>query len=243
MRLVHFSVIFAALVACVGCAKVIVVKVPASTPAESEGIIYALPNTVVRVQLKVDKAEFTEARYAAYSAIFAPEGKPMCKEMTCTNEKKNIFSIPQGATFSTYGEPDPENVFLIKFVGKGAIDQTVSMTWNEAGLPSAASSSVTNRTGDVVMSSLKLLAGLGTKAALGAAAVDQKGLMQPPCQQTPSATDSFAIPIIAQNGSTAATLLVGNYCAIKKEERDGLPRSATLLTDATREYVNTLLSG
>jgi Domain of unknown function (DUF4831) len=92
-----------------GCAKVVVVKVPTTTPAD--GIIYALPNTVVRVQLKLDRTEKSGARYAAYAAIFAPESKPVCKDQKCTEEKKVTYSLQQNATFATYGEPDPESCF------------------------------------------------------------------------------------------------------------------------------------
>jgi hypothetical protein len=226
----------------VGCtAKVVVVKVPSSVPAPAEGVIYALPNTVVRAHLKLDKTEYTAARYASYASIFAPEGKPVCKKPNCDDERTNPFSVQDGATFSTYGEPDPDNVFLVKFVGKGAIDQTVSMTWNEAGLVSAASSSVTNRTGDVVLSTLKLMAGLGTKAALGASKVDVNGVPQPPCQPDGSDADGFVIPILVQQGGTATLQLVANYCEIKKADRDALSRDTNLLTDATRDYVNRLL--
>ncbi|MGA2697418.1 MAG: hypothetical protein ABSE92_15250, partial [Terriglobales bacterium] len=140
-----------------------------------------------------------------------------------------------------YGEPDPDNVFLVKFVGKGAIDQTVAMTWNEQGLPSAASSSVTNRTGDVVLSSLKLAASLGTKAFLGASKVDTNGGLIPPCETDPSSTDGFVIPILTQNGGASAAQLVSNYCDIKKADRDALPQEATLLTNATKDYLNRVL--
>jgi len=225
----------------VGCAKVVVVKVPTNAPAQADGVIYALPNTVVRVQLKVDKSEYSTARYSAYAAIFAPEGKPVCKEPTCAEEHKKAFSVQQGATLSTYGEPDPDNVFLVKFVGGGAIDQTISMAWNEAGLASEVSSSVTNRTGDVVVSSLKLLASLGSKAALGASSSDARGAPQPPCQPEASTTDNFVIPILAQNGATAAAQLVANYCDIKKADRDALLQDASLLRDATRDYVNRVI--
>jgi hypothetical protein len=218
-----------------GCAKMVVVKVPASTPAPAEGVIYALPNTVVRVQLKVDRTEKSGAPYAPYAAIFAPDGKPICADQKCTAEKKISYSLQQGATFSTYGEPDPDNVFLVKFAGGGALDQTISMTWDEAGLLSAASSSVTNRTTDVVMSSLKLLAGLGTKAAAGAASVKAEAAR---CPDDPSAQDAWAIGILGNSGNVAASsTLLTNYCALKKEDRDKLPKDDQLLKNATAAYV------
>lgn len=219
-----------------GCdSKVVVVPVPQDKALPSEGVIYALPNTVMRLQMKLDKTSRSGARYAAYAAIFAPDGEPVCKDADCTEEKKVTYSLQQGTTFATYGEPDPDNVFLVKFVGKGAIDQTLSMTWSEAGLLSAASASVTNRTGDVVLSGLKLVAGLGTKAALGA---EKAGAGVKPCDPDPSPTDDWAIPILQNGGSTSAPALIANYCAIKKADRDTLYRDDALLKDAVKAYVD-----
>jgi Domain of unknown function (DUF4831) len=223
-----------------GCsAKVIVVKVPTDKPAVSDGIIYALPNTVVRLQLKVDKTEYTAARYARYAAIFAPEGKPVCKDQDCSEEKKKTFSIQENTTFSTYGEPDPDNVFLVKFVGRGAIDQSISMTWNEVGLASAASASVTNRTGDVILSTLKLAAGLGTKAAAGAAKANDK--KEQVCDPDPSDSDTKVINILTQEMvGDAAAQLIANYCAIKKPDRDKIIADSVLV-NATRDYAKRIL--
>jgi hypothetical protein len=222
-----------------GCsAKVVVVKVPTDSPAPSEGVIYALPNTVVRLQLKIDKIEYTSVRYARYAAIFAPEGKPVCKDQDCSEEKKKTFSVQENATFATYGEPDPDNVFLVKFVGRGAIDQTISMTWNETGVASAASASVTNRTGDVILSTLKLLASLGTKAALGATKADTNG--KEVCDPDPSNVDTKVIEILKQEGSNVAPQLIANYCAIKKADRDKMIADSVLV-NATKDYVSRVL--
>ncbi len=231
--------ILAAVLSLGGCAKVVVKKIPANAPAPADGVIYALPNTVVRVQLKIDKTDYAGAPYAAYAGIFAPEGKPVCKDPSCTAEKDKAFSVQQTATFATYGEPDPDNVFLVKFAGKGAIDQTVSMTWNEAGLASAASSSVTNRTGDVVLSSLKLLAGLGTKAALGGPAVGAMKEAPQSCPADPSPKDGFVLSILWENGSTVRARLFSNYCGMKQADRDAL--NPALLTNATKDYVDRVL--
>lgn len=218
-----------------GCdSKIVVDPVPPGSSVPANGVIYALPNTVVRIQLKIDRVERTGARFAIYSAIFAPSGKPICKDEQCTAEHKITYELQDGATFATYGEPDPQNVFLVRFVGKGAIDQNLSMTWNEAGLLSATSSTVTNRTGDVVLSALKLAAGLGTKAAFGGG----DNAVAPTCKNDPSAiTDSWVIPILRKDLSIAPTL-EANYCAIDKTVRDSMPNTATLLDEAVDAYLN-----
>lgn len=224
----------------VGCtSKITVVKIPGNVPAPADGVIYALPNTVVRILVKVDKVERSMAPYAMFAAIFAPNQKPVCNDEYCTEESKNKYSLQQGAAFTTYGEPDPSNVFLVKFTGGGTIDQNLSMTWNEAGLLATTASSVTNRTGDIVLSSLKLLSGLGTKAVLGAAEATTEVTT---CEKDRSPADSWVIKIINDNSrlDTKATL-IANYCAIKKEERQkfiDIPKYRQLLADAVVDYEN-----
>lgn len=233
MRSGRWSIVLSLLFV-LGCAKVVVVKVDKITPAN--GVIYALPNTVVRAQMKIDKSEYAPARYPRiFEPIFAPDGKPLCDDDGCTKEKAKTYSLQQNATFSTYGEPDPDNVFLVKFAGRGAIDQAVSMTWNEAGVVTAASSTVTNRTGDVALSTLKMIAGLGTKAALGAADTGKPNAAQCPKDQDP--IDKDVIPIL-RNGGLGAESLVGNYCAMKAADRAALAGRLDVLSEAVTDYSN-----
>jgi hypothetical protein len=214
------------------CAKVIVRKVDHTTPAD--GVIYALPNTVVRMQVKLDRATRSGAPYAAYSGIFAPDGKPVCKDAKCTAEGKIAYSLQPGATFSTYGEPDPANVYLVIFSGGGAIDQSLSMTWNESGLLSTAGSSVTNRTTDLATSGLKLLSSVGTKAALGAVTA-QRGAETCPNDAAPA--DRWVIPILRDRGGDDSVQLMNNYCDLSSAQRNDLPHDPALLEKAVLAYV------
>ena len=137
-----------------GCGKIVVVPLQssASAPVVADGIIYALPKTVVRVQLKVDKTTRQGAPFAPYAAIFAPDFTPVCDDQNCTKNGGTEYSVEDGVTFSTYGEPDPNHVFVVKYAGGGAVDQSLTMTWNDTGLLSTANATVTNRTTDIVAS-------------------------------------------------------------------------------------------
>jgi hypothetical protein len=235
MRVGQWSMLFV-LMLLSGCAKVVVVKVDNVTPAN--GVIYALPNTVVRIQLKIDKTEYMKARYPhIFAPIFAPDEKTVCEDDDCTKEKAKTYSLQQNATFATYGEPDPDNVFLVKFAGRGAIDQAISMTWNEVGLATAASSTVTNRTGEVVLSTLKMAASLGTKAALGAADT-AKPNAPIQCPKDPNPADKDVIPILRSASLGADSLLVGNYCAMKAADRTAVAGRLDLLSEAVTDYSN-----
>ena len=146
------------------CAKIVVtpINVPAgSTKLKKEGLFYALPKTVVRVQLKVDKTIKEDAPFSKFAAIFAPDGERVCKPSECTLVKgeelarKSEVAVQQGATFSTFGEPDPSQIYFVELVGDGELSTKPSnLTWNEAGLLSAASSTVTNRSTDIAISGI-----------------------------------------------------------------------------------------
>jgi Domain of unknown function (DUF4831) len=72
------------------CAKVVVVPVTPGTKPEAEGVFYALPKTVVKVQMKIDKTMVTPAPYQKFASIFAADATPACKEYTCSEEKHKI---------------------------------------------------------------------------------------------------------------------------------------------------------
>jgi hypothetical protein len=234
------------------CAKLVVV--PVTDKLEGEGVFYALPKTVARVQLKVDRTVRTAAPYSRFAPIFAPDGRPACKEKEdsaedlCKSPNPNqppqniAYSVEPGATFSTFGEPDPDNVYLVKFVGRGAIDQTLSMTWNEVGLLSAASAAVTNRTTDVVVSGLKLVAGVGTRAGLGSAG-EARAAQANKCPETQTSyNDEWVLKILQANaaGEPVTKALVANYCDIPAGVRDESfhqKRDEELLDRATKAYI------
>lgn len=211
-----------------GCdSKIVVDKVPPGTTVPANGVLYPLPKTVTRLQVKVDKTTVVGAIYSPFAAIFAPDGDPVCKYdkidedeyQKCLTERDK-YSLQSGATMSTVGVADPDQLFLVRFQGKGAIDQSLSMTFTETGLLSSASSQVTNRTGDIVLSGLKLVAGLGIKAALGAAKADEtlKG-----CPRGRIAQDRWIVPELVKAGANSKAALIKTYCGIKIDERKKFP--------------------
>jgi hypothetical protein len=216
-----------------GCDSKVVVEHVQNKPNQTvpaDGIIYALPNTVLRLGLKIDQATTSPPLYGRYWAIFVPEEDPYCKDGgtgpsdSCWAESKVAYTIQPGTTFATYGEPDPDQVFLVKFTKKGRIDQNLSMTWNEVGLMTAASAQVTNRTSDLILSGVKLVTGLGIHAlALGA--VEAKNVEKSPknCGDgNETKADEWVIPILwaaDRSEKDVSSKLVQNYCMIDKGKR------------------------
>lgn len=214
-----------------GCdSKIVVDHVDSGKSVPANGVIYSLPNTVAKLQVKVDKARATGAQYSPFAPIFAPDGDAVCKYETIDEATytaciggQDSYSLQQGAIISTFGEPDPTQVFLVRFVGNGRIDQSLSLTWNETGLLSSASSQVTNRTSDILLAGLKAVTGLGIKLALGAAKVtdDNKSA----CDSGPTEQDKWILPVLATTGNGGAPTLIQNYCSMKMSERRKFPQS------------------
>lgn len=253
-------------------AKLVVVPVPSETPEtaptgttdkvqkppdanatvpklQGEGVFYALPRTYARVVVKADKVVTHSAPYARFAPIFAPGAEPLCgtivKCAAVAGQKATTkYELQQGATFTPSGEPDPSKVFMVKFTGGKAIDQTLSMAWNEAGLLSTASASVTNRTTDIVMSGLKLATGLATKA-FAAGSADAAIRDEDLCNGNGSSrNDVWVIPILSPpppSTDPAATskhgemnALVANYCQLPVKARPGREEE-----DSRNDYLET----
>lgn len=218
-----------------GCAKVVVVPVPeGGQKLTDEGIFYALPSTIARIAMKASKDVSASARFARFAPIFAPGSAPPCgkiKDCAALEGKPGEttkYSLQQGATFATLGEPDPKHVYMVKFTGGGALDQALSMTWNDAGLLASASASVTNRTTDIVVSGVKLATSLyakGLAAGGGDAAVANAWVGHCPgldgkAMASGSPNDQWIIRLLLLADSEIKTnVLVANYCDLPEKDR------------------------
>jgi hypothetical protein len=248
MRRVFF-VFFIILTMLAGCAKLIVLPVSKNTGTSAtdklaaEGMFYALPKTVVRVGVNVNNTVRKAAPFMKFAEIFAPDGKRICEDPKCNGKEEKVkYELQEGVSFSTFGEPDPAHVYMVKFAGGFAIDQNLTMTWNDTGLPSTVSASVTNRTADVVVSGLKLAAGLGTKMAYGAGAFGQdpaaREKSDASCPVEPSNNDAWIIPILQRVTDTLAM----NYCDMNLKSRASFDKERdkkqlTLATEAYEKHV------
>jgi hypothetical protein len=234
-----FSAVFLA-----SCAKIVVVKVPNSPSGQSQtsgmtedGVFYALPKTVVRIAVKVDHITVKPAPFMKFAPIFAPGEQPVCKFSECTGTEKEKFELEQGASFSTFGEPDPDNVYMVKFVGDPAKDQMISMTWTETGLITKASASVTNRTTEIALSGLKLAANIGAKAAFGRTVKQKPRKVIVEVCPNPSKNDSWIISELKKENAEAQ---VFDYCNMNEGTRDKFVKSEdkSVLTQAAKAYGN-----
>jgi hypothetical protein len=175
-----------------------------------------------------------------YADVFIPGEDTVCSNPDCSDKKSVHYSLQNNATFAPVGEPDPGNVYMVKFVGRGAVDQNIALTWTETGLISTASASVTNRTSDVIVSGLKLAAGVAAKTAFGTTKANAAGsaVCDPESSNDANIIKALQDPSVP---SGAGTVLISNYCNLDRAQRDQ-PRFGDLPTfkKAVNAYVTSV---
>ena len=112
----------------IGLAQIKVVHVTDGVDLEGKsGLFYALPRTLIKVDITVDKTEYYAGPYAAYA------GKYLDLENVSTNDY-NEFAISQ-VKLSSMSEPDPDHFYFTevdaKSVKKGS---AMLLSMSEAGL-------------------------------------------------------------------------------------------------------------
>lgn len=222
------------------CARIVVVPVTPNSLAKGTGVFYALPKTVIRIQMKVDKSTSNPAPYQKFAPIFVPGAAVACKD--CLDGKKQeTYSVQKNATLGVFGVPDPEHIYLVQFAGGGAIDQTIAMSWNEAGLASNAASSVTNKTIDVALAGAKAATGLAMKAS---GYGFTREVVKSERRRCPVGTknDDWAIPVLMHESlGTQGALLVENWCDIDVKDREKFqPSDEEVLRRARDAYATRL---
>lgn len=138
--------------------KIVVVHVPtgsleAKLPAD--GIFYALPRTVITVEIPVELTESKPGKYADFAPIFFPD-----KKIVKTKEKKLKLKM---AKFNTLGEPDPKAVYYVNVIGGAAVDWTRTFQFNEDGTITLAKQQADNQVSDILIGTLSAAMGLAAK--------------------------------------------------------------------------------
>ena len=90
------------------------------------GIFYALPQTVVTVDVQVTKTENIKGPYYAYASKFLG----LSNVISTNNATYEISDIEIGH----YVEPDPEQYYIIKSMHKSLWKQSVIINLSESGL-------------------------------------------------------------------------------------------------------------
>lgn len=158
-QVVALAMAGASLVGCAG--KIIVTPVPASV-AEGErenldGVLYALPRTVIKVTVSVERTNSKIGTYADYMDLFFPE---VAKSGDYVKEDgKRSYSIGKSA-FGTFGEPDLSKLYYVKLTGGWMTDRTASLEYTEQGTVSGIQASADNNAAELFFAAIGALSGI-----------------------------------------------------------------------------------
>lgn len=92
-----------------------------------QGVFYALPRTLIRVDVNVEKIEYYAGPYSEYA------GKYLDLDDVITNDY-NEYSITD-VKLSSFVEPDPEHYYFVEFDEKATkVDKAIIISLSESGL-------------------------------------------------------------------------------------------------------------
>lgn len=147
----------------IGCfeSKVVTSKVnpvSAGTTKDMNGVFYALPRTVVKADVPVNRTNKQPGALSVYTPCFFPGESYVVR-------KGSEFAVDgEKIRFDTVFIPDTEEVYMIKTKGGKFETRNLEMTLTESGVLVKASAEVTNDTIDIVTGSIKTGAGLLAQA-------------------------------------------------------------------------------
>jgi hypothetical protein len=217
----QFNLLFAIVtaVAVAGCtSKIVVTKVDPKMPPTMEGIYYALPKTVVKVDQPIDRVERQAGKYVIYIPLFFPK----IVEAGAYVRSSGVKYSAGKPSIATYGEPDPANMYYLKLTKNGPIDQTGLFEYTEQGSVAGVSAQADNATSDIVMSAIGSAVSLASKG-FGAPAVKAAS------RNCDSAAEKAAIPCRIKNFTASAIdsdSLLANWETLSKARQDAMQKSA-----------------
>jgi len=145
-----------------GCAtKLVSTKLPDHADPnreEMKGLVYSLPRTVIRVTLPVVLVETKKGPYSDFRKLFLPglQEAELGRKLTLKRP-----------TLSTFGEADPNQIYIAQIRGKRTLNQALNFQFLEDGAVTGLKADVTDTTSDVVLSAIGAVVGLWTRQMTG----------------------------------------------------------------------------
>lgn len=172
MKRLTILIVLASLVTVSGAcvARNVTVRVdPNSRLKKTDGVFYALPRTVVGVEIPLIRIEKKKGEFAAFAACFFPDDKANIVEKDSTS-----FDLGE-PVINSRGEPDPREVFMVKIKGHYLEDKTMTLALTETGTLTKITEETTNRTVDVITQAAQTAASLA-KSLVPLAAIGEGDL-------------------------------------------------------------------
>lgn len=148
-----------------GCfeSKVVTTKVPNGplpNPAKMNGVFYALPRTVVKVDVPVVRVDKKPGKYQKFAECFFPDVPPN----QIIQQNATEFGIDSdNVRFDTLPVPDSKEIYLIKTQGGRFETRNLELALTESGVFVKGKAENTNNTIDIVTGAIKTGAGILSK--------------------------------------------------------------------------------
>lgn len=187
-------------------AKIVSTKLAEAPPdSELKGVVYTLPRTVLKVTLPVTLTVTGKAPYGEFRRLFLPA--------TDALKEGRGLALKQ-ATFSTFGEADPNHIYVAQVRNKRALDQSMTFLFTEDGAVTGMKATVTDTTSDVIVSAIGTAVSLYPGFAGGGQG--QKGFggePDPRCKYDPYDEKSFRQCFLMNRED-----LLANFDALKDDK-------------------------
>lgn len=149
---------------CVGKTIVRPVSEAGHAPALN-GIVYALPRTIVSPTVTLEMTTDRPGIYVGYVPCFFPEANPLSDVIYQRSATLRVT----GVTFASRGVPDPNHVYVIDPSAGWFNKKTLDAQLTDAGLLSTSDVETTNEAAQFAISSIKTAATVVGSAISGAA--------------------------------------------------------------------------
>lgn len=168
----HNLLVACALIAallCSGCfkSKNVVNRIPPTNGKllKLDGVPYALPRTVIQMQIPVKRTDKAPGEFGRYARCFFSKEVAAGRVMA---ESKS-FSIEQ-PIFTSRGEPDPDGHFIAKIKGGLFENKTLFLEYNEDGVITKGEATSENTAIDVAIKAARATVSAAASLAKGPAA-------------------------------------------------------------------------
>jgi hypothetical protein len=132
-----------------------------------QGVPYALPRTVLVLEQPIRRFGYKPGEYWEFRDLFVPGKSKFENETDRDKVAKSLRFKLMTPGLTAVGEPDPDQVFLLKVKGKGAVKQVADFQLAESGAVTGLASEVDNQTSDLVLALVSAAAGVSSRTALG----------------------------------------------------------------------------
>ena len=168
-----------------GCSYVAVTvkKVALSGNTTDEGLVYALPRTVVTVQIPIKIVSKTPGALQGCADKYLSNLDIPVEQVIRTKHKVHVPKLAE-ATITTRGVPDPNNLYLVKVTSNSAAEQNITLALTTSGLVAGQKHSQSDKTLEIATVALQ------TVALLAAAPPPEPAV---PCE---GADDTAAVRLI-----------------------------------------------